>query len=85
MCKWIKSSSKDIRKLGAVQKELIITQDLIERTRGLVSTNEDAVRLLLQESQNIQDNRDKKKRWKNWAIDIVIGVISALIFKIFFG
>jgi hypothetical protein len=77
--------SREIRKLGAAQNELIITQELIERTRALVNNNEDAVRLLLQESQDIQDKRERKKRWKNWTIDIVIGIISALIFKMLFG
>lgn len=72
-------------KLSELQMDALISKENIDAMENFISTNPKAALLMFDSQERLQEKREKKVRWKNWLIDIVIGIISALIFKLLFG
>lgn len=77
--------SDEYKKLDGLQKEALMTQENIESTKNFVVTNPGAALLLLDQQDEHRENKEKKIRWKNWLIDIILGIISAILYGVFFG
>lgn len=70
---------KQDQRLTEVQKEALLTQQNFEEVRKLITTKPEIVTLLWNEFQESQEEREKKKYWKDKAVDIGIGIIVGII------
>jgi len=76
---------QEAMKLSELQKKAFLTKENIEAMENFKNMHPEAALLMYKEQEKRQEEREKKKRWKNWMIDILIGIISALIFRLIFG
>jgi len=77
--------NQELHNLSTAEKKVVVTKELIDRTRNLIKDDEDAVRMLLKESQDLEEERENKKYWKDKIIDIGIGIVVGIVVGIITG
>ncbi len=76
---------QEAMKLSRLQQQAFLTKENIEAMKNFKNGHPEAALLMYKEQEKYQEEREKKMRWRQWLRDILIGIISALIFRMIFG